>query len=73
MIKEFTIGYSRTINLGNYESARVEASVTMTLPADDPYNEKYRQEQDYAQKELRRLLEETWKAQNQPKPKDHKS
>ena len=31
-ISQFTIGVSRTINLGNFESLRIEASVTMEVP-----------------------------------------
>lgn len=59
MIKEFAIGFSRTINLGNYESARVEASVTYIVDE----REDGKTEEMFAQQELRRLLEETWKAQ----------
>lgn len=59
MLTQFTIGFSRTINLGNYESARVEASVTMEVE----HRENLPMAEEVAQKELRRLLEETWKAQ----------
>jgi len=58
--KQFTIGFSRTINLGNYESARVEASIVIELNDGDWDTPKIGE----AQKVLRYLLEETWKAQN---------
>ena len=58
-IKQFTIGVSKTINLGNFQSYRVEASVTVDL---DP-NLTNRQQMDTAQQELRNLLEATYKAQ----------
>lgn len=64
MIKEFTIGFSRTINLGNYESARVEASVKVDVPQNcDDVDLAVNELAKAAQQELRRLLEETWKAQ----------
>lgn len=34
-IKEITVGASRTINMGNYESIRVEGSCTIELDDDD--------------------------------------
>lgn len=58
-IKEFTVGFSRTINLGNYESVRVEASVNFVVEEDGDLS----LEKNDAQIELRRLMEETWKAQ----------
>ena len=65
MIKEFSIGFSRTINLGNFESARVEASVTyVTGTLQD-----FELARANAQHDLRSLLEETWKTQNKPKEK----
>jgi hypothetical protein len=60
MITQFTIGFSRTINLGNFESCRVESSVTVAVSeesADMPAHV------EAAQVELRRLLEETYQAQ----------
>lgn len=59
MIKQFTVGFGRTINLGNYESARVEGSVTFEIADGDDVRER----EQMAQQELRRLLEQTWKAQ----------
>lgn len=62
MFKEFTIGFSRTINLGNFESCRVEATITTGLPP-DVKAEEYDRLLGAAQAELRRLLVETYKAQ----------
>lgn len=58
-VTEFSIGCSKTINLGNYQSLRVEASVTVSVDA----NESLADVSDLAQEELRRLLEETYQAQ----------
>lgn len=58
-ITEFSVGASRTINLGNYESLRIEASVTVAMDAQDSLA----QASEAAQKELRQLLEQTYKAQ----------
>lgn len=55
--KDFTIGVSHTFNLGNFESMRVEASITV-----EP--EKGEQEVvSRAQQQLKRLVEDTLKAQ----------
>jgi hypothetical protein len=62
MLKEFTIGCSRTINLGNYESLRIEASVTIAV--DENNVGEFPQIKRDAQAELRRLLEETYLAQH---------
>lgn len=37
-IKEITVGASRTINLGNYESLKVEGSCTVELSEHDKGN-----------------------------------
>jgi hypothetical protein len=61
MMKEFTIGASHTINLGHYESLRVEASVTKSLnQGDDVLAEMQR-----AQSELRELLQSTFYQQRE--------
>ena len=57
--KEFTIGVSKTINLGNFQSYRVEASVVWEVMESSTYDEQMAD----AQKELRDLLEATYKAQ----------
>lgn len=67
-IKQFTIGFSRTINLGNYESARVEASVTIETEDGNDYCHDM---VDAAQSDLRFLLEETWKRQSKVAKKDN--
>lgn len=59
MIKEFTVTFSRTFSLRPYESARVEASVTMTVEHPENLDGK----KTLAQTQLTQLLEETWKAQ----------
>lgn len=58
-IIEFVVGCSRTINLGNFQSIRVEASVTVEVHEGSDWDELKQK----AQKELRTLLEETYKAQ----------
>lgn len=60
MIKSFTAGCSRTVNLGNFESLRIEASVVIEVPEEC---ESFDELRDYAQRELRKLLEETYKYQ----------
>ena len=57
---EFTVGCSRTINLGNYESIKVEASVTMEIHEETDLEEL----KTRAQTELRQLLEDTYRAQH---------
>jgi hypothetical protein len=60
-VKEFTVGVSHTVNLGNYESIRIEASVT--LDCEDGDWETTRAE---AQIALCDLLDETFKNQASP-------
>lgn len=59
MITEFRIGCSHTINLGDYNSIRVEATVTVAVED----GAKVIDLLGGAQAELRRLLEDTYKAQ----------
>lgn len=59
MITEFRIGCSHTINLGDYNSIRVEASITVEVGEGVNAAEL----KEGAQRELRALLEETYKAQ----------
>jgi hypothetical protein len=61
-IKEIAIGFSRTINLGNYESARVEALVTWEV--EENKNKTWDQQINDLQDELALLLKQTWLAQN---------
>lgn len=58
-ITEFSVGCSKTINLGNYQSIRIEASVTVAM---EP-GETLADVTAAAQSELSKLLEETYKAQ----------
>jgi hypothetical protein len=59
-IKEITIGFARTVNLGNYESARVEASVKAEVEGDPDFLDEYT---IHLQGELSGLLTKTWNAQ----------
>jgi hypothetical protein len=63
-ITQFTIGSSRTINLGNFESLRVEASITIEVGDTD-----YARTAQDAQIELRQLLEDTYRAQAKKREK----
>ena len=60
MITEFRIGTSHTVNLGNFESVRIEAQITVSVPEDANLDEL----KLAAQAELRKLLEETYLAQS---------
>ena len=62
MIKSFSIAAAHTLNLGNYQSFRVEASLTIEVPEGDDFEVL----RDKAQSELRRLLEETYRLQRRP-------
>lgn len=62
-INQFSVGCSRTINLGNFESLRVEAQVVIDME-DQNLEEENRQQ---AQNVLRQLLEDTYKAQHKSK------
>jgi hypothetical protein len=66
MISQFSIGTSRTINLGNFESLRLEASITVDCPEDGDFP----QMKIAAQEQLRHLLEETYKAQHADRKKN---
>jgi hypothetical protein len=67
-VKAFTIGCAKTINLGNFQSLRIESSVTMELGPEDHLSEAaYNAVKDAAQHELRRLLDETYRAQYKAK------
>ena len=69
-LTEFTIGVSRTINLGNFESLRIEASVRWDLEDTDNPTSVARQKQ-LAQAELRNLLELTYKNYEAKKKLNH--
>lgn len=65
-LKQFLVGFSRTINLGNFESAKVEAQVIVEVSDEDNYEATVAA----AQRELRSLLEDTWREQYKPRDKD---
>ena len=62
MISRFTIAAAHTLNRGNYESMRIEASLTVEVPEGDSYDVLA----DKAQTELRKLLGATYRAQKPP-------
>lgn len=62
MIKQFSIAAAHTLNLGNYQSFRIEASLTVEVPEGDDFEVL----RDKAQTELRRLLEDTYRSQRRP-------
>jgi hypothetical protein len=62
VIRQFTIGTSHTLNRGNFNSLRIECSLTVEVPEGDDFEVL----KDKAQTELRRLLEETYRAQKPP-------
>jgi predicted short-subunit dehydrogenase-like oxidoreductase (DUF2520 family) len=57
MIKEFSIGVAKTLNMGNYQSMRVEASLTIAVSEGDDYGVLRRQ----ALTDLKALLEENYR------------
>lgn len=59
MILEFTIGCSKTINLGNYQSIRIEGSLRVAMAEGESIDDLRAR----AQAELKRLLEDTYRAQ----------
>jgi hypothetical protein len=63
-ITEFKIGASHTINRGNYESYRVEASVTMSIPQEFSMEEFYMLKEEL-NAELRTILIEVERNQRQ--------
>lgn len=70
MIKEFHIAAAHTINKGNYNSMRVEAGITVSLSEKD--QALIVEIKESAQKELRKLLEETYIAQGNQKRSEAK-
>lgn len=69
MISQFSVGCSRTINLGNFESLRIEATITIDIPEDSNIENL----RDKAQSELRQLLEDTYRAQHRTNGDKRKS
>lgn len=64
ILKEIRVGIARTINLGNYESIRIEAGLTVAVAEDDDLDAAHAA----LQADLRKLAEETYRAQHKPKP-----
>jgi hypothetical protein len=61
MVREFTVGVSKTVNLGNFNSIRVEASLTVAVPENNlGAVEDLKQA---ALLDLKRLLEDNYKTQ----------
>lgn len=60
MIREFTVSAKHTLNLGNYESMSVEASVTYSLNGD------YQIARGEAQEILEQLLSDSFYKQRSP-------
>jgi hypothetical protein len=64
MISQFSVGCSRTINLGNFESLRIEATITFNVPEGAQDDNRFVVLKETAQVELRQLLEDTYRAQH---------
>lgn len=58
-ISQFTVGASRTLNLGSFESMRIESSVTWDLNEIKPGA--LAEAEEKAQAELRQLMEMTYR------------
>ena len=65
MIKEFKVGFSRTVNMQNFNSVRIEAGLVIDVNEGDDFE----QLKGQAQVELRALIEDTWNRQ----VKDHET
>lgn len=61
MITEFVVTCRKVINLGNYQSIHVEASLTVVVAEGDDY----RALRTRAQADLKELLDETYRSQMQ--------
>lgn len=59
MIREFTVGASKTVNMGNFNSLRVEASVTYTLEEGQEFRDQY----TICMHQLRSMLNDNYKIQ----------
>jgi hypothetical protein len=58
-ISEFRVGAGHTINLGNFNNLKIEASVTVEVNEGDDVDALHTQ----AQAKLRSMLEETYRTQ----------
>lgn len=68
-IKEITIGGSRTINLGNYNSIKVEGSCTVELGNDEQDNVSLEDARIMAIEEVKVQLVESYKRLKPPEKK----
>jgi hypothetical protein len=59
MIREFTVGASKTVNMGNFNSLRVEASVTYTLEEGQEFRDQY----TICMHQLKSMLNDNYKIQ----------
>lgn len=59
-VSEFRVGIVRTINLGNYESLKIDVSLTVTPEENADFDQLRRD----AQQCLRHLAEDTYRAQH---------
>jgi hypothetical protein len=60
IVKEFKIGCSKVINLGNFQNIRIEAEVTIVVPEQYADLAELKKE---AQHELREMMIQTWNEQ----------
>ena len=66
-IKEITIGASRTINLGNYNSIKVEGSCTIEIADGEDASPFIEVAREKAIEEVRQQLKEAYKELSPPK------
>lgn len=57
-IKEITVAVGRTINLGNFESLRIDVSATATLSEDDDADEKRSEISNWLRHHVQKTLSE---------------
>lgn len=55
-IKEITVGYTYTKNLGNYQSVKVDAAVTITVEHGQDIDELYSKAYDNMKKQVKNGL-----------------
>lgn len=55
-VKEITVGYTYTKNLGNYENVKVDASVTITVEQGESVDELYDRAYEQTKNQVRNGL-----------------
>lgn len=55
-VKEITVGYTYTKNLGNYENVKVDASVTISVEPGEDVDELYDKAYDTMKKQVKNGL-----------------